>query len=51
MKYGLSLDQKKLHGSHQIVYQQIMQSLLGLPFSPQGAGITPWWVSLTLCLG
>ena len=29
----------------------IMQSLLGLPFSPQGAGITPWWVSLTLCLG
>ena len=24
MKYGLSLDQKKLHGSYQIVYQQKM---------------------------
>ena len=27
----------------------IMQSVLGLLFSPRG--ITPWWVSLTLCLG
>ena len=39
MKYGLSLDQKKLHGSYQIVYQQKMtiptKSLLGLPFSPK----------------
>ena len=60
MKYGFSLDQKKLHGSYQIVYQQKMAiptnaefvgRLLGLVFSPQGAGITPWWVSLTLCLG
>ena len=25
-------------------------NLLGLPFSPQGAGLNPWWVSLTLCL-
>ena len=50
MKYGFSLDQKKLHGSYQIVYQQKMAiptnaefvgRLLGLPFSPQGAGITP----------
>ena len=56
MKYGLSLDQKKLHGSYQIVYQQSQHTLhyaecVGIAIFSLGAGITLWWVLLTLCLG
>ena len=50
MKYGLSLDQPEESTWKPPNCLSTMQSLLGLPFSPQGAGITPWWVSLTLCL-
>ena len=48
MKYGLRSEEATWKLPNCL---STMQSLLGLPFSPQGAGVTPWWVSLTLCLG
>ena len=41
MKYGLSLDQKKATK----LFITENGNPMGLPFSPQGARITLWWVS------